>query len=680
MPRSRGKTRTPARGAVERPKSTRPSAAPRRTRRPGGVPLAWAAVVATVATAVYANSLGGGLLYDDVNAIRGNAVVIDGDVAGILTTPSWWGDGRGHLWRPLTTLTFALDHALYGLAPFGYHVVNVALHAVVSVLVLVVFAAEGVGPAVAVGAAVLFAAHPVHTEVVANIVGRAELLAAAGFFLAWWCWRAADAAVGTRAIGWVAAATAAYFFAMLGKENAVALPAVLVFADVLRARERPWTEVVRGRAPRYAALIGAAVAFTALRIAVTGRVTPTTDLLDNPLSLLPLGSRLMTAIAVVGLYALRLVFPLRLSADYSYDQIPAVTSPLDAGFVAGLAVIVAVLALAWWAWRHVPAIALGVAVLVLTFLVVSNLVFLIGTIMGERLIYLPSAGFCLALAAGLAWIGGVRRDAARWPVMFTLPVVAITVLYGMRTVARNAVWREPLGFFQQMVVDAPRSARSHRELGSELAEAGRFAEATQAFERSLAIKPEDANTLYNWGNALSGQGNWDAAADTYRRAIAAKPNFAQAYENLGNVESARGDQQAALVAMRRSFELSQSSPYLLMNMANVYFRAGSLAEARATYEQALAQGPVTTELLTNYGMFLYGQSDFAAAAGVLARIAPPAPARALVALAVSQQQLGHTAEAQATRASALRLHPRDPGVQQMEDFFRRGPTTGDASP
>ena len=148
MPRSRGKTRHPAseRGGAERAASAPARSAAARPAPRAGVPWAWALLVAGVAVAVYANSLGGALLYDDVNAIRNNPFVRTGDVAGILTEPSWWGSARGPLWRPLTTLTFALDHALHGLAPLGYHVVNVGLHALVSVLLLAVFAAVTAAP------------------------------------------------------------------------------------------------------------------------------------------------------------------------------------------------------------------------------------------------------------------------------------------------------------------------------------------------------------------------------------------------------------------------------------------------------------------------------------------------------------------------------------------------------
>lgn len=678
MPRARAKAGPPVARRAER--APAPPRAPR-VRAASVVPWTWLALVAAVATAVYANSLGGGLLYDDANAIRNNPFVRNGDVAGILAEPSWWGSSRGPLWRPLTTLTFALDHALWGLAPLGYHVGNVALHAAVSVLVLVVFATVTAAPWTALGAALLFAAHPVHTEAVANVVGRAELFAAAGFFVAWWCWLRADrpGAASGASRAWLGATLAAYFLAMCGKENAVTLPLALAVADLVARRpDEPALARLRSHAPRYVGLVGVAVLFVALRAGVLGGITPSPDLLDNPLATLPPGSRLLTAVAVIGLYALRLVFPLWLSADYSYDQIQAVTSPLDPGFLGGLVVLCGGPALAWWAWRRVPALALGLGILGATFVVVANLFFLIGTIMGERLIYLPSAGFCLALAAGVAHAARVDQRAGRVPTAFVAAIGLVVALYGARTVARNAVWHDPLVFFSTMVVDAPRSARSHRELGTVLGDVGRFADARRSFERSLAIKPEDATTLYNLGNVLSREGRYDDAVAVYERALAKSPDFVEALENLGNAESMRGNQPAALAAFQRALALTPDSPILRMNVANTHFRAGAIAEARAEYERALALAPGSVEIRTNFGSFLYAQREFAAAIDVLGRIPAPAPVRALVALGACQQVLGRTADAQATLAAAERLYPGDANVRQLADFLRRNAAGGAA--
>jgi Tfp pilus assembly protein PilF len=643
-------------------------------------PRAWwiaAAAVALLACLVYANSLGGALVFDDVNAIVNNRWVRSGDVAGIVTQASWWGEGRGHGWRPVTTLTFALDHAIHGIEPFGYHLVNVALHAAVSVLLFAVCARIAGGPAVAAVTALLFAAHPVHTEAVASVVGRAELLAALAFFAAWLCFLRADArrAAGSAALVLEALGVTVLLVGALAKENALGLVPVLVLADLLFAASDAPLARVRAHAGRYAALVVAALAFGVARHVVLGGGESPISILDNPLVGLPFASYELTALKVIGLYAWRLLVPWILAADYSYDQLTAVTLPLDPAFLGGLAVVVAVVLLGWRTWRSAPLVALGLGILVLTFVIVSNVVFPIGTIMAERLIYLPSAGFCLALAAGLVdaavpATAGERAGLGRLTTArVALPLVVVLALYGARTVARNRVWHDRLGFFTTMVADAPRSARSQREVGSVLADLGRFEEARAAFTRSLAIRPNDGATLYNLGNALAQENRLDDAIVAYQQALVAVPDLADAMVNLGNVQSMRGDHAAAVESMRRALPLAPRSASLHMNIANELFRLGDDAGARAEYEAALALDPAASNVLMNYGAFLLARGDYDRAVEVYRR-AGDEP-MALVGLSATYRAQGKTADARAVQARAAALYPANGAVRQMGEILQR---------
>src|SRR5262245_53760672 len=192
-----------------------------------------ACVAAVVAIAVYASTLGHGFAYDDPRVITDNPAIRDlADWRRIFTTPSWFMDGTSTIaFRPLTTWTFAANYAVHGLAPWGYHAVNLALHAVVSALVVMVAAAIGAPVAVAGLAGLLFAVHPVHTEVVANGVGRAELLAAALVLLAFWLHRIAPRS--SRPVAANAVSAVAYGLALLAKEHAIGFLVVLPLADLL---------------------------------------------------------------------------------------------------------------------------------------------------------------------------------------------------------------------------------------------------------------------------------------------------------------------------------------------------------------------------------------------------------------------------------------------------------------
>ena len=170
----------------------------------------WPALVALTAALVYLNALGNGFALDDVNIVRDNPHIRS--VAGLpgLFARPYWPDAEGvasGLYRPITLATFALDRAVWGGGAAGFHAVNVALHALVSALAWFVGRRVGIHYGTALLAALLFAVHPIHVEAVANIVGRSELLAAAGVLAAWLSHRrAAEAPPGRSRTGWTLAA------------------------------------------------------------------------------------------------------------------------------------------------------------------------------------------------------------------------------------------------------------------------------------------------------------------------------------------------------------------------------------------------------------------------------------------------------------------------------------------
>ena len=640
------------------------------------------AAVTFLALASYANTLDGALLYDDTAAIVENDWVRQGNALAILTQPSWWGSHtKGHDWRPLTTLSFALNYALHGLHTVGYHAVNVALHAVVSLLVLWVFARLTSWWA-AVIAALLFAVHPVHTEAVASVVGRAELLSAAGFFLAWRIFLAADAsraavtaepmatarpaasakpsAAGSRPGGdrhartapspakvrrreraalraprksatragrfaWrprptllEAAAVSVFAVALLAKATALVLPAVLVLADVLYAPQGRVAATLRARLPRYGALVAVCALFVAARAFVVGGFVLEIPAADNPLVTLPPVARWLTAIRVIGLYAWRLVFPLHLSADYSAWQITPVTSPLDPGFLTGLAILIAVPAAAWWCRRRAPAVALGLGFTALAFAMVSNLLFLVGAIMAERWLYLPSAGFCLVVGALAARLVPDAATPRLW-LRVAVPVAVLLALGAARTWTRNRVWRTPESFFGAMVRDAPRSARSHASLGETLAEAGRPHEAVVELERAVAIDTSGAPAFYNLGNTRLALGDVDAAVAAYERALAIEPDSAKVMINLGAAESRRGNTQTAVAWMRRAVALEPRLASLHASIANMLAAAGDEAGAGGEFKVALELAPDSPQILADFGAFLINTQGPDAAIPVLRR-------------------------------------------------------------
>ncbi len=390
---------TPASPAGMAP--TERSAGMRPVARPDRRTVYWAsALAAFLAIAVYVDSLGNGLVLDDESVIVENQAVRHPlDWRTILLTSSWFSDVAPSIaYRPLTTWTFALDHALHAERPFGYHLVNVLGHAAVTALVVALAASLGLSPPAAGLAGALFAVHPIHTEVVANGVGRAEILAAGLALVALLAWR--RAATGRQSLLGAAAIATAYALALLAKEHAIALIVLLPLADLLfidGGSPSLYLRRLRGRrALLYLALATLTIGYLALRAVALGGVVGAGGsgvsrwpFWLNPTASAPAGLRIATALKVQALALWLLLVPFHLSADYYYDQIPVVASLSEPGAIAGLLVAMLLAALAVVLWRRRLAF-FWLMLALLTYGVVSNIPFPIGTIFGERLLYLPS--------------------------------------------------------------------------------------------------------------------------------------------------------------------------------------------------------------------------------------------------------------------------------------------------
>jgi len=156
---------------------------------------------------------------------------------------------------------------------------------------------------------------------------------------------------------------------------------------------------------------------------------------------------------------------------------------------------------------------------------VSNIVVPIGTIMAERLLYLPPWAFCLLLAATFDALGrwSFRAPRAIDAVAYGAAVLMV-VPYAGGTIVRSQVWNDRLRFFEAMVRDAPRSARSHRELGLTYGDLGRYDRALEEMHTSLEIEPDDPITLYDLGNVHLRAGRYEDAVAAYSASLAAAPN------------------------------------------------------------------------------------------------------------------------------------------------------------
>ncbi|MFO7892295.1 MAG: tetratricopeptide repeat protein [Longimicrobiales bacterium] len=519
----------------------------------------WTALaVALLAAAVYANSIPNGFALDDEFIIVNNERVHGVDRLPEAISEPYWPNapGRIGLFRPLTTATFAIEWELWGQDPRPFHVTNVTLHVFASVLVFALLLAvlsrarhpesdsdrTPATLAAAAGAAV-FAVHPVHTEAVANVVGRAEVLAAV-FVLAAAILYVAGDLTRTRRRLWAGAVAmaGAYFLGLVSKEIAVTLPALLLVLEAGRGAPgfRVYASRVLEHWPVYVASGAALVGYLVARSAALGTLVGN----DTASFLQPLTGmeRLMTAISVWPEYLRLMVFPVDLVADYSpgvlmpvHEAGPELLAGLLVGLLAGLVVAAS--------WRRCRVVALGVVFFGVAVLPVSNLVVPIGVLLAERTLYLPSVGLAFAVAGGWVWVSSERP---RLRPVAAAVLALVVILAGARTWIRVPTWRSTETVMATLAADHPESFRVQWLLAGQLQARGRAAEALERYEQAVGLLPGHYQLEVQYATALLGAGRLDEAIGRLRTAVDAVPELPEAHVLL-MVALLRADRAAEAV-------------------------------------------------------------------------------------------------------------------------------------
>lgn len=417
---------------------------------------------------VYANTFGLGFALDAVALIRRDPRVHAATLQNlglIFRNDYWWPSSVDTLYRPVTTLSFLFNYAILGNAdgPTGYHVLNVLLHAINSMLVFALALRLFRDRTPAFLAACLWMAHPITTEAVANIAGRADLLAALWVLTALLLYIRMVSADGPRPY----AAAALFAVAVCGffsKESAAVLPGLMLLWDITFGTG--WRGGGRRRLAAYAAVAGALLLMVCVRHWVfSAAPVPEMPFVDNPLRGMGFLAARWTALRTAGMDLLLLIWPLPLSSERGFAQIVPVTAS-DPGAWLALAAIAGILAVVLKRYRRDKLMFWAAGTFGLALLPVSNLAILIGATMAERFLYLPSIGFAVA-AVGLLW--RVKARAPAQAALICATICALVLLAG-RTVARNRDWQDNLTLAQSDVESAPRSARLRQVLATSLFE------------------------------------------------------------------------------------------------------------------------------------------------------------------------------------------------------------------
>ncbi len=547
------------------------------------------AVVVAAATVPYLNALRDGFAFDDGLAIRGNPVVTGPLDLGSILGPSHYPPG---IYRPLTVLSFALNqHVAPGYAPL-FHAVNLALHVGVTLLVFALGLQLCRQRPVALIAAVLFGVHPIHTEAVTGIAGRAEVLAALFGLLAL-VWATSTANAQERRPGRDGLALLAFTAALFCKENALTVLPLIPLCRVVRRGGRFWPGLRRElRSCHWVPFVLVACSYVALRTYVIGAVTwpAPPQPLDNVLAYTPVLVRIRTACAILGDYASLLVMPVVLSADYSWRAVVPVASWLELRPLLGLGLILASVSAFVWGTRRNPVLGLLAIFPLVALSLTANIVVPIGTIKAERLLYLPSVG--CALLAGLALQSfGSRRDWVRVGV-----VALLAIGFGARTWVRNRDWFDNLTLFRAAVSAEPQSAKAHHDLGLTLMNLNRLDEANIHFRKALLLYEDYDDAAFSIARIYQIKGLDNGAIAWYRKTIALVPGHPGANKNLCGLLLRRNEYATSAAACRHGLRYAPADASLLKGLGASLVGLGDRARGVAVLQRSLALNPGDDQL------------------------------------------------------------------------------------
>ena len=482
---------------------------------------AWqAALLAGVlATIVAAPSIRNDFVADDQWVVANRQVLQKPpSVTAVLEEPYWPASFGGVMWRPAVISSFALDYQVSN-SPHWFHTINVFWAAIATAL-FTLLACDLAGPVVGLITGLLFAVHPLHVEAVANVVGRAELMAAAGYAAALVC-----AVRAERRPVYLIGVAAGAAFAIASKEIAVTLPAAVVLVYLARRTDLrlAWRPVVAATVPIAAYFI--VQGFVGIRTFYAGGLA---------VGLEHVGFLARSwAMERLSLQWWRLfLFPTHLSADYSPGELTVATG-FTVWHLLSLLVWIAVGVLAWRTRRTIPGIAIGLVWMVITISPVANIVFPTEFLIAERTLYLPSFG----IVFGLAWAAAAIRSPR-----LRLAVIAVAVAAGAaQTIIRIPAWHDDETHYQALKREAPRSYRTLWLEGKDEFAAGRWGSGEQLLRQAIGFAPFLAGPRYDLAMFYMHAKLWQPAIEQLRVAVAVDSAFEPARAALQQALQAAGD-------------------------------------------------------------------------------------------------------------------------------------------
>ena len=574
-------------------------------------------IVFAFALLLYADTLDLKYTLDDSLMITDNTFTQKGvsGIKDIFTNDAFVGFlGKNNLlpggrYRPLSQVMFAVEKEIFGFNPFVGHLINILLYAFTCMLLFVIlmklfknYTAERWYLTIPFVAAMLFAAHPLHTEVVANIKGRDELLC---LFFSLLTVLFSLQYLEKRKLYLLICNVVFFILAILSKENALTFLAIVPLILFVFAKPRLKDHVVI-----LLPLLVAVVAYFILRVSMIGARVNTSgmqELLNDPFVGVSVAQKYATIMLTWLKYLWLLIFPHPLTHDYYPKQIPIVGFS-DARVLLSILIFGALLVFALIKIRTKNILAFGILFFFISFSIVSNFFFNIGTFMNERFMFTALLGFTVVVAYFLA---DVLPKKIKNPQTYrTTAVIILAVIlagYSVKTVSRNRVWMDDLTLFTTDVKVSTNSTKCNTSAGGRLIEKADSTEneiqkqqylkqAETYLNKALEIYPQNTNAMLLLGNDYFKQAQYMKSLELYQKCLLLNPKNKFALNNLQNVGIITGRDKLFDVSLKSYRMLLTYKP----NDAEVFYGIGLAYRGLKSYDSAIIALNKAVELKQDY--------------------------------------------------------------------------------
>ena len=550
---------------------------------------------------LYLNATYGKFVYDDFKIIVENCFIKEWKYFPKIFTQDYFTISGEMSYRPIVTISYFIDYAIWRLNPFGFHLANVILHTINTVLFYRLLCTVLHNNKIILLSILFFVTHPILLETVNAVGYREDLLSATFLLVSLIYFIKSDGLLYKKSSQkarfplYYAISLVAYVCALFSKEMAITLPALMILFPVF-SNQKVWSGLVKRFKGIYVGYIAISISYLIIRFIVCSN--PALKAAYQPGGFCV---NTFTMIKILASYVKLSFSPLNLNADY---VVPLVMSPREGSFILSITFLISIFIVFAILCKTRNMFACWMAWFFITLLPVMNIL-PIGNIMAERYLYIPVMGFCVVKGILIYLITDRTLSPHAIPLRRIVQLGLVILMiggYGFSIIWKNGDWRDELTLWTKTILRSPNSHRAHCNLGNVYMESGLTERAYMEYQTALNINPKNANVHSNLGTVYSKKGIIDKAFTEYKEAIRLDSDYAQPHNNLGNIYFNQGHIDQARAEYEEALRIKPNYAHAHNGLGSVYDAIGELDKAVEEFKKSLYYDNRYIHAINNLGV------------------------------------------------------------------------------